>query len=309
MATSVAELAFLCLQQNKEMRPSMDFVLEELQRIKSGECMLDNLKEDDDKEELKSVQQQPPQSPPHCEESVLSKNIELPPSPSSVTENWVSNNTTPNINCNEQDGQKIQLGKDGPQFYITDIKLDYTLQLHDLEFEKPRQHGSCISLQNVTLQTSAYLSFNVPSNGTMLKCPSTHTNDIKNIESHQLCNDSTHSLVYNSSGFHPPNCSLIPLVVNKTPKSVKFLNLNTWLFYLRVNVTRKCYQCHRRGGKCQSDDMGNFHCSNATIGIKTKGVSTSITLLATTLSLLSLRSQFKTLLPSSTSTLEAPIDI
>ncbi|KAK0573770.1 hypothetical protein LWI29_013323 [Acer saccharum] len=117
-----------------------------------------------------------------------------------------SNRTNPECglfivdNCNKQDGQKIQLGKDGPQFYITDIKLDYTLQLRDLEFEKPRQHGSCISLQNVTLPTSAYLTFNVPSNETMLKCPSTHTNDIKNTESHQLCNDSTHSLVYNSSG-------------------------------------------------------------------------------------------------------------
>ncbi|KAI9169517.1 hypothetical protein LWI28_013465 [Acer negundo] len=97
MATSVAELAFLCLQQNKEMRPSMDVVLEELQRIKIGECKLENLtREDDDKKELKSMQQ-PPLSPPHCEESALLKNIMLPRSPISVTENWISNNTTPTV--------------------------------------------------------------------------------------------------------------------------------------------------------------------------------------------------------------------
>ncbi|KAL5828232.1 hypothetical protein ACOSQ4_020029 [Xanthoceras sorbifolium] len=101
MATAIAELAFLCLQQNKDMRPAMDVVLEELQRIKSGECKPENLKEedDDDKEELKSMQQQqqPPLSPPHSEESALLKNIKSPPSPISVTENWVgSNNTTPN---------------------------------------------------------------------------------------------------------------------------------------------------------------------------------------------------------------------
>ncbi|KAI9169758.1 hypothetical protein LWI28_017252 [Acer negundo] len=98
-ATSVAELAFLCLQQNKEMRPSMDFVLEELQRIRSGECKLENLKEedDDDKEELKSMQQQPAPSPPYCEEAALLKNIKQPPSPISVTEIWDSNNTTPNV--------------------------------------------------------------------------------------------------------------------------------------------------------------------------------------------------------------------
>ncbi|KAL5828237.1 hypothetical protein ACOSQ4_020034 [Xanthoceras sorbifolium] len=100
MATAVAELAFLCLQQNKDMRPTMDVVLEELQRIKSGECKPENLKEEDDndKEELKSMQQQPSPSPPHCEESALLKNIKSPPSPISVTENWVvSNNTTPNV--------------------------------------------------------------------------------------------------------------------------------------------------------------------------------------------------------------------
>ncbi|XP_057996076.1 LEAF RUST 10 DISEASE-RESISTANCE LOCUS RECEPTOR-LIKE PROTEIN KINASE-like 1.1 isoform X2 [Hevea brasiliensis] len=45
MTTSVAELAFLCLQQGKEMRPSMDDVLEQLQRIESGEYALDSLEE------------------------------------------------------------------------------------------------------------------------------------------------------------------------------------------------------------------------------------------------------------------------
>ncbi|TXG57338.1 hypothetical protein EZV62_018651 [Acer yangbiense] len=91
MATSVAKLAFQCLQQNKEMRPTMEEVLEELQRINSGECKPENLKEedDDDKDELKSRQHQLPPSPPHCEESALLKNNKLPPSPISVTKNWV----------------------------------------------------------------------------------------------------------------------------------------------------------------------------------------------------------------------------
>ncbi|TXG57340.1 hypothetical protein EZV62_018653 [Acer yangbiense] len=97
MATSVAELAFLCLQQSREMRPSMDMVLKELERIKNRECKPENLKEedDDDKEELKSMLPEP--STPHCEETALLKNIKLPPSPISVTENWVSNSTTSNV--------------------------------------------------------------------------------------------------------------------------------------------------------------------------------------------------------------------
>ncbi|KAK3189345.1 hypothetical protein Dsin_028906 [Dipteronia sinensis] len=98
MATSVAELAFLCLQQSREMRPTMDEVLKELERIKSRECKPENLKEedDDDKEELKSMQKREPWTP-HCEETALLKNIKLPPSPISVTENWVSNSTTSNV--------------------------------------------------------------------------------------------------------------------------------------------------------------------------------------------------------------------
>ncbi|EEF35388.1 wall-associated kinase, putative [Ricinus communis] len=43
MTVLVAELAFLCLQKDKEMRPAMHEVLEELKRIESGECESDNL--------------------------------------------------------------------------------------------------------------------------------------------------------------------------------------------------------------------------------------------------------------------------
>ncbi|KAK0574860.1 hypothetical protein LWI29_030212 [Acer saccharum] len=98
MATSVVELAFLCLQQSREMRPTMDMVLKELERIKNRECKPENLKEedDDDKEELKSMQKPEP-STPHCEETALLKNFKLPPSPISVTENWVSNSTTSTV--------------------------------------------------------------------------------------------------------------------------------------------------------------------------------------------------------------------
>ncbi|XP_031282909.1 LEAF RUST 10 DISEASE-RESISTANCE LOCUS RECEPTOR-LIKE PROTEIN KINASE-like 1.1 [Pistacia vera] len=80
MTTSVAELAFLCLQQNKEMRPAMDEILEELKRIESGES------------KLKSVQQ-----PPDCDDLALMKHIQLPSSPISVTTNWVSSDTTSNV--------------------------------------------------------------------------------------------------------------------------------------------------------------------------------------------------------------------
>lgn len=96
MTTSVAELAFLCLQQNKELRPSMEEVLAELQRIKSGKSKFEIHEEkQDDSEGIKCTQ--PPPSPPYCDEDSLLKNMRLPSSPISVTEKWVSiSSTTPN---------------------------------------------------------------------------------------------------------------------------------------------------------------------------------------------------------------------
>lgn len=80
MAISVAQLAFQCLQRDKELRPTMEGVLEELQNIQSGS----------------SVNVQPPNSP-ECDEAGLLKNKQMPPSPNSVTDNWTSRSTTPNV--------------------------------------------------------------------------------------------------------------------------------------------------------------------------------------------------------------------
>ncbi|KAJ0095618.1 hypothetical protein Patl1_15117 [Pistacia atlantica] len=93
MTTSVAELAFLCLQQNKEMRPAMDVVLEELNRIENGECKPKNL--NNDNEVLKSMQ--PAASSSDCDESSLLKHIRR--SPISVTANWTSGDTTSSASC------------------------------------------------------------------------------------------------------------------------------------------------------------------------------------------------------------------
>ncbi|KAL9389550.1 hypothetical protein Peur_018155 [Populus x canadensis] len=95
MTTSAAELAFQCLQQDKETRPSMENVLQQLKIIQGGES-LENLEEvhDDTKRSKNTL---PPPSPPYCDEAGLLKNIRLPPSPVSVTAKWASSNsTTPN---------------------------------------------------------------------------------------------------------------------------------------------------------------------------------------------------------------------
>uniref|UniRef100_A0A5B7A6H5 non-specific serine/threonine protein kinase n=1 Tax=Davidia involucrata TaxID=16924 RepID=A0A5B7A6H5_DAVIN len=94
MTTSVAELAFRCLQREKDMRPTMEEVLEVLKEIQSDEYPEEKTGEVlDDVGVLKSVL--PPPSP-ESDDVVLLKNAKQPPSPDSVTNKWVSRSTTPN---------------------------------------------------------------------------------------------------------------------------------------------------------------------------------------------------------------------
>ncbi|KAM7271748.1 hypothetical protein ACFE04_030962 [Oxalis oulophora] len=114
MTTSVAELAFRCLQQDKEMRPSMQEVFEELEMIQKREYKPENDKIDEDEksgeykfekrnledssmnENSNDTQRQSSLSP-ECDDMSLLENIKLPPSsPITVTAKWISTNTTPN---------------------------------------------------------------------------------------------------------------------------------------------------------------------------------------------------------------------
>ncbi|KAL4360437.1 hypothetical protein GQ457_04G006320 [Hibiscus cannabinus] len=96
MTNSVAELAFRCLQQEKELRPSMQEALEELQRIQSEAYKFESVQQEEhtDCETLTSTR--PPPSPPTGDQIVLLKDIRLPASPISVTDKWISQRTTPN---------------------------------------------------------------------------------------------------------------------------------------------------------------------------------------------------------------------
>ncbi|KAK8582775.1 hypothetical protein V6N13_069543 [Hibiscus sabdariffa] len=96
MTTAVAELAFRCLQHEKEMRPSMEEVLEELQRIQSEGQRLSSVLEEEHIDSDVPGSLPPPPSPPIGDKISLLKNIRLPSSPVSVTDKWISRDTTPN---------------------------------------------------------------------------------------------------------------------------------------------------------------------------------------------------------------------
>uniref|UniRef100_A0A7N2KLK4 Protein kinase domain-containing protein n=2 Tax=Quercus lobata TaxID=97700 RepID=A0A7N2KLK4_QUELO len=94
MTILVAKLAFQCLQQDKETRPSMDEVLEALKKIQSGKDAHEDQEMAYDDAGILNVQQ--PVSPDRDEVRVL-RNKRLPVSIEDVTDFWTSRPTTPNI--------------------------------------------------------------------------------------------------------------------------------------------------------------------------------------------------------------------
>ncbi|KAF8040300.1 hypothetical protein BT93_B2515 [Corymbia citriodora subsp. variegata] len=88
MTTSMAELAFLCLQQDRDMRPPMDEVLEELKAIACNKNSADIFVDADEGEGVLAP------SSPDYDDSQLLKNMQLTYSPVSVTQKWGSSGSS-----------------------------------------------------------------------------------------------------------------------------------------------------------------------------------------------------------------------
>uniref|UniRef100_A0A7N0ZTN0 non-specific serine/threonine protein kinase n=1 Tax=Kalanchoe fedtschenkoi TaxID=63787 RepID=A0A7N0ZTN0_KALFE len=100
MTSSVAELAFRCLQQDKEMRPSMDEVVEVLKAIESTNHETEKLSDAEEKETYDDeVMNIHPLPSPEMDKAVLLKKRIPPASPNSVTDKWSSRSTTPNTSA------------------------------------------------------------------------------------------------------------------------------------------------------------------------------------------------------------------
>ncbi|KAK6122295.1 hypothetical protein DH2020_043915 [Rehmannia glutinosa] len=93
MTSLVAELAFRCLQLEKEMRPSMDEVLDILKEIKGGDEMkLENKSEDNGNKYVTGKYHSC--SSPETDDVVLWKKNVFQSSPVAVTDFWVSSSST-----------------------------------------------------------------------------------------------------------------------------------------------------------------------------------------------------------------------
>ncbi|RAL50067.1 hypothetical protein DM860_017977 [Cuscuta australis] len=93
MTTSVAELAFRCLQSEKDMRPAMTDVLETLKEIQGSELKNTVEQERDNKNDSVSGGSTKVPSPPGSNGASLPL-LKLPVSPISVTDSWVVSSST-----------------------------------------------------------------------------------------------------------------------------------------------------------------------------------------------------------------------
>ncbi|KAF8021309.1 hypothetical protein BT93_G1673 [Corymbia citriodora subsp. variegata] len=92
MIMAVAELALRCLQQDKDMRPFMKTVLEELKVISIGTHEPDKSKDVSDDNSASQSKNPPPS--PECDNVGLLKNMKFPTSPVSVTQKWGSSGSS-----------------------------------------------------------------------------------------------------------------------------------------------------------------------------------------------------------------------
>ncbi|XP_027151536.1 LEAF RUST 10 DISEASE-RESISTANCE LOCUS RECEPTOR-LIKE PROTEIN KINASE-like 1.2 isoform X1 [Coffea eugenioides] len=92
MTTSVAELAFRCLQLEKDMRPKMEEVVETLKEIKN--CKDTSIDKTDETDEKAVESRKATVASPESEDIVLLKNVKCPSSPNSVADVWASSSST-----------------------------------------------------------------------------------------------------------------------------------------------------------------------------------------------------------------------
>ncbi|CAM8886064.1 unnamed protein product [Rhodiola kirilowii] len=91
MISSVAELAFRCLQQDKEMRPSMNEVLEVLKQIQSSSTQTEK-PVDIHMDRIKNIAQ--PSPSPEADHIRLLKKMEEVHSTDSISENWTTSSSS-----------------------------------------------------------------------------------------------------------------------------------------------------------------------------------------------------------------------
>ncbi|KAJ4826718.1 hypothetical protein Tsubulata_038121 [Turnera subulata] len=166
----------------------------------------------------------------------------------------------------------IQLEKGGRWYELENISQANTLLINDKEFQKQLSSNSYESFNSFSLPSFPYLSLQIISNLTLLKCkPTSHApSRLKYIK----CNDFFFLIVkcndLNLNYYGTPNksspsiplggCSVLQLPENLSKSNSDIFGLLTARYYLEVHNWFECYKCFLKDGKCLLNKTGNFQC-------------------------------------------------
>nr|GLL41553.1 LEAF RUST 10 DISEASE-RESISTANCE LOCUS RECEPTOR-LIKE PROTEIN KINASE-like 1.1 [Ipomoea trifida] len=178
------------------------------------------------------------------------------------------------LECDAVPLPRIRIGR---KYYYVYGKLGDYIRLYDPELEqivlnRPR----CNSFDtNVSFPNSPWVSFVIPHNFTVFKCPKspnlTQQMNIFGYSNHTKCGD--FSLFYrppgdgdplpnlpNHHGF-PPKCSPILLPFEKEYSTDDLFDIISVTFVLEWLLSEDCSNCQKSGGQCVTTANNQFHCS------------------------------------------------
>ncbi|PIN13377.1 Serine/threonine protein kinase [Handroanthus impetiginosus] len=285
MTTSVAELAFRCLQLEKDLRPSMEEVLDTLKDIKAGEdCKFEMIKGVND-------------------DAMLLKNKGFQSSPVAVTDVWASSGSTTateskcqnSFNCSNLGSLEFPLSNDPncglflvncassvptiqfeperpPYFILQKLSTNKFTVLDEFLLRHLRDRAAiCFAFGNSSIPHSPFSSFAMSPALTIFSCSNFIDHDDKQkvqdyFKSYRNYTDcEVFTLYYIDQHNNVPTdvprfCSIVQIPRKPVPSSGDLLQQFSPEFDLEWHVSPECLSCHRKGRKCAVSKDNGIHC-------------------------------------------------
>ncbi|EYU40782.1 hypothetical protein MIMGU_mgv1a020244mg [Erythranthe guttata] len=172
----------------------------------------------------------------------------------------------------DSDNPTVQLEPGGQVFNISRNISTNSFLIKDHTLQVQLDNMSCFAFRNVSLPKSPSISFSVSSNLTMFACVNpNYIHDGEIFPENHRSYDCTLFIVY--YGFPtaevspvPSDCQVIQLPVKPNYDQSSLENvfgLLTSEYILEWNVSENCSECHRGGGQCLTNNIGEFECKSA----------------------------------------------
>lgn len=166
------------------------------------------------------------------------------------------------VNCSKP-VPKIQFKEGGHWFPVENISRSKKILINDTSSRSRLDPRSCESIESFTLPNTSFSYANFTDSWTLFNC--SHSLGISTVPTEfnrTICgdNDIYYTRLLNTSFPSAKQCSTIqlPPLSNRTQDN-EFLFATS--FTVEVFVTRECFDCHYRGGQCETNSTNNFYCS------------------------------------------------